>query len=450
MCSPRPAPGSLIVKYSWSTIKEAGMHTQEMAMDILAMKRSGFSNRHISRKLGIDRRTVKRYCDDPSVIGHRKPVVRSSVLDPFRSRIDGMLDEDGGITARWICARLAAQGYIGSYERVKVYVRGQKEELGRVAYLRFETEPAEQAQVDFAEFIVDRSDGTQRKYYLFIMVLGYSRMLYAELLEHCDLISFLDAHIRAFEFFGGVPREILYDRMRNVYIRRVAGKHEFNRSLVSFATHYGFTPRVAPAFAPWVKGKVERPIYFVRENFWRGYVFSSLERSNVDMLAWSHQTAQRVHGTTQERVCDRFAREKELLSPLPGGAFDTSYVIFRKVHKDCTVSFDGNRYVAPHKLVGKQIVLRVKNGAIRLFCDERLVADYSVADGKGHLCDPHGFYELLRHDRRINQRKYNHGKRLKGRAHHTISPTVPAYATVAVEQCLLNAYSLIGGEVAYE
>lgn len=426
------------------------MHTQEMVMDILTMKREGFSNRHIGRKLGVDRRTVKRYCNDPSLIGHRTLVARKSALDPFKERIGIWLEEDEGVTARWIMNRLTPLGFTGSYERVKVFVRLQKQERSRVAYLRFETEPARQAQVDFAEFMVDRSDGTLRKYYLFVMVLGYSRMLYGELLERCDLMSFLDAHIHAFEFFGGVVREILYDRMKNVYIRRVAGKHEFNRTLVSFAIHYGFTPRVAPSYAPWVKGKVERPIQYLRENFWRGYGFSSLERTNVDLISWSNQTAQRIHGTTQQRVVERFDQEKGVFSFLPGSAFDTSYLVFRKVHKDCTVCFDGNRYVAPHTLVGKDIVLRVKNGTIRLFCDEQLVTEYAVVDGKGHLCDPHGFYEVLRHDRRMNSRKYSNGKRLKGRARHTISPTVPGYATVAVEQRCLEAYSCIGGEVAYE
>jgi hypothetical protein len=114
------------------------------------------------------------------------------------------------------------------------------------------------------------------------------------------------------------------------------------------------------------------------------------------MLSWAHQAAWRVDGTTHERVRDRFDREKNLLSPLPGGAFDTSYRIFRAVHKDRTVCFDGNRYDAPRALVGKVVVLRVKHGAIRLFYDDRLVAEYSIVEGKGHMSDPYGFYELFR------------------------------------------------------
>jgi transposase len=427
------------------------MITQEAAVDILMLHRQGFSARNIGRRLGIDRRTVKRYLEDPSVIGQRKKVPRTSVLDPFRDHIKVWLQDDEGVTAQWIFNRLVPLGYPGGYERVKVYCRSLREEMSRIAYIRFETEPAMQAQVDFAEFMVLRTDGTERKYYLFVMVLGYSRMLYAELLEHCDLVSFLDAHIHAFDFFGGVPREVLYDRMKNVYIRRVAGKDHFNDTLVSFSTHYGFAPRVAPAYAPWVKGKVERPIHFVRENFWRGYAFTSMERANLDLLSWSYQTAQRIHGTTHQGVVERFSIERPLLSPLPAVCFDTSYKIFRTVHKDLQVCFDGNRYVAPPHLVGKDVVLRVKNGTIRLFADDILAAVYAVVEGKGHVSDPYHFYDQVRKDREMNQRKYGTGVDVKGKARQTISPSVPLYAAVTVEQRTPKAYNtLIGGEVSYE
>ena len=162
-------------------------------------------------------------------------------------------------------------GYTGGYTLVKDAVQAIKGERQRLAYIRFETEPGFQAQVDFGDFQVIRPDGSRQTYYLFSMILGHSRMLYAELLERCDLVSFLEAHQRAFAFFGGVPREVLYDRMRNVYLKCLYGKPQFTQGLQGLAVHYGFSPRVAPAYAPWVKGKVERPFDFIREDFWRGY-----------------------------------------------------------------------------------------------------------------------------------------------------------------------------------
>jgi hypothetical protein len=333
-------------------------------------------------------------------------------------------------------------GYTGGYEIVKKLVHGLKAERTRVAYLRFETEPGRQAQVDWAEFFCTLPDGTSRLFYLFAMILGYSRKLYGELVEKCDMTTFLDCHIRAFEYFGGVPGEILYDRMKNVFIRKLAGKTYFNRSLTSLALHYGFQPMVTPAYAPWVKGKIERPMEFVREGFWRGYGFTSLDRSNRDLLEWLEMKSMRVHGTTHERVCDRFVREKPTLGTMPKDAFDTSYQAFRPVHKDCTVHFETNRYMVPHTLVGKNLVLRSKNRVIRIYDDSTHIVTYDIPEQKGQFVFEQRFIDALKNDREMNRRKYGRGIRCrKGRA-VTISPSIPAWA-VDVETRSLNVYDLV-------
>ena len=223
----------------------------EDQLEIQNLHRQGLSDRQIARKLGINRRTVRKHLDHPEVINApRKTAPSVSVVDEYRDRIAAYLEEDLDYRATWIYDRLTRGGYSGSYELVKRVVRTLKHEKSRKAYVRFETEPALQAQVDFGEFSVDQPDGTVRKYYLFSLILGYSRMLYSELLDRCDLVSFLDAHQRAFVALEGTPLELLYDRMRNVFLRKCDGKTEFTQSLVGLATHYGFTPRVAPAYAP--------------------------------------------------------------------------------------------------------------------------------------------------------------------------------------------------------
>jgi transposase len=368
-------------------------------------------------------------------------------LDPFRANIDAWLAEDSHYSATWVYDRLKPMGYAGSYEIVKRLVASLKEERSRIAYLRFETEPGLQAQVDFGEFAVDLPDGRHLSLYGFAMILGYSRGLYAELVERCDLTTFLDCHVRAFARFGGVPREILYDRMKNVFIRKLASHTVFNSSLTSLARHYGFKPEVAPAYAPWVKGKVERPFHFVREGFWRGYGYTGLERANQDLQAWLETKALRVHGTTHERVCDRFDRERPVLGALPPSAFDTSYRLFRTVHKDCIVYFDGNRYMAPHQLAGKQVVLRVKDGRVRIFHDNDLAAAYAVPQGKGNLVADPRLVEALQNDRINAQRKYAAQDRLKGRARLTISPVIPRFA-LDVETRSMAVYARLAGEAA--
>lgn len=397
-------------------------------MDILSLHRKGLKQRAIARNLGISRNTVKKYIDNPELAfesqGFRKRISR---LDPYKDNIVAWLEDDMDYSATWIYDRLTNVGFAGSYEIVKRRVRLLKAERQRVAYMRFETEPGYQAQVDFGEFQVEHADGHIQKLYLFSMILGYSRKMYAELIERCDLPSFLDCHIRAFDYLGGVPDQLLYDRMKNVFIRELAGRKKFNDTLLGFALHYGFKPEVAPAYAAWVKGKVERPYSFIREGFWRGYSYVCLETANRDLLSWLKRKDQRVHGTVHEVVDNRFDREKPHLNPLPRKPFDTSYRIYRKVYKDCTVRFESNSFVVPHQLVDRQVVLRVKDRTMRIFDDNRLVVTYAIPADKGNLVQDKRFYAALKKDREMNVRKYGHGRRVKGRARRTISPLKPIY-----------------------
>ena len=398
-------------------------------MDILILKKKGLSQRQISSKLGISRNTVKKYLDKPDISenSHRK-ARRKSLLDDYMSNIKAWLEEDMEYTAAWIYDHLVPMGFMGSYEIVKRKVHDVKAERQKIAYMRFETEPGYQAQVDFGEFQVEQADGSVKKLYLFSMILGYSRRMYGELVEKCDLPTFLDCHIRAFTYFGGAPSEILYDRMKNVYIGKVAGKNKFNDSLIGFALHYGFKPDVAPAYAAWVKGKVERPYTFIREGFWRGYGFINVLSANRDLWDWLKKKDERVHGTTHEVIIERFRREQPHLTGLPSQVFDTSYRIYRKVQKDCTVRFEGSSYVVPHTLVGKEVLLRVKGACMRIFKDDELIVTYEVSQGKGTLVQNKRFYEALKKDRIMNARKYgNNGRRKKGRAKNTISPLKPLY-----------------------
>ena len=417
-------------------------------MDILYLHREKLSQRAIARKLGISRNTVKNYLENfEQGSSPIKTKERKSVLDPFSEMIKAWIQEDEYYTGTWIYDRLTNIGYTGSYETVKRKVKDLKQNKQQIAYMRFETMPGCQAQVDFGEFQLLQPDGTIKKLYLFSMILGYSRKQYTELIECCDMPTFLDCHIRAFHYFNGVPSEILYDRMKNVYIRKLAGKDIFNSTLVSFAIHYRFKPMVAPAYSAWVKGKVERPFTFVREGFWRGYGYVSLYSANKDLEQWIKQKEERIHGTTHEKVSVRFIREQPHLSRLPSNDFDTSYRIYRKVFKDCTVRFECNSYVVVHTLVGQKIVLRVKDKTLRVFADDKLIVTYTIPEGKGHLVQDKRFYEALKKDQAMNRRKYYGVKRGKGRAKMTISPIKPKY-DMDVQVRTIQEYEQIAQEDA--
>lgn len=425
------------------------MITKEKVMDIYTLHRNGIRKNSIAKKLGINWRTVNKYIENGFQHKEYDTKNRRSLLDEYMPAIENWLEEDN-YTGTWIYDRIKILGYKGGYDQVRRKVRKIKAQHTMKAYVRFETEPGRQAQVDFGEFkISDEINKKDMSVYLFAMVMGYSRKPYYEFIEKRHMSNFLECHIHAFEYFGGIPAEILYDRMKNVLIREFAGKLEWNKEFYSFCLHYRFKPIVAPPYAAWVKGKVERPFDYVRENFWRGYNFREIETANRDILEWSSRVGNRIHGSTHERIETRFDREQELLGKLPEYSFDTSEKAFRKVHKDCTVSYKGNIYVLPHKSVGKHVLLKIKNGVLSAYLDEELLVTYSIPAGKGHFVEDKRFYQALREDKEQIRRKYHHipinkGKG-KGKAKRTLGITGAVSGTITVERRPIEDYMRIAG-----
>lgn len=398
----------------------------EVFMDIFALRRQGFSMRCIATKLGIHRNTVAKYVKTSLPLQYRKSKRRESILTPYQQTIDDYLEKDN-YQATWIFDRLSKMGYSGSYDTVKHYVRNVKERLRRLAYIRFESEPGVQAQMDWGDFQIQEPSGLTTTVHAFVLVLGFSRAMFVEFVRRCSLETFMDCHIHAFRYLQGVPAEILYDNMRNVVISRKKGPASFNTEFAHFAHHYGFYPIACPPYSPWVKGKVERPIDYLRERFWRGYPFQSLEKANQDVLCWLQESAnERVHGTHHQVVRIRWEEEIPALGKRPDTDYDTSLKVFRKVYKDCQISYNCNRYVLPHHVVGKRVMLKIKDGAIRFYHDQELLATYREPEGKHHTLSNPFFYDALKRDREQLKGKYlgTKGKATRGLITATLFPEV--------------------------
>ncbi|NVN91803.1 MAG: IS21 family transposase [Desulfuromonadales bacterium] len=391
-------------------------------MDIVALKRQGHSLRWIARKLGIHRSTVKKHLESDSFPAYVRKAAKPSILEPYHQVIRDFLDEDD-YQATWIFERLKRRGYSGSYDTLKVFVRSIKEQKCRIAYTRFETEPGLQAQVDWGDFKVVDSSGKITTVYAFVMVLGFSRAMYVEFVERCTMEAFMDCHLRAFKLLRGVPAEILYDNMKHVVIGRGNGKPTFNVEFFYFSKHYGFTPRLCPPYSPWVKGKVERPMDYLRENFWRGYSYRSLSQANEDVVTWITETAhQRIHGTYRQQVKIRWEQEIPHLGPIPATDYDTSLRFSRKVYKDCLISFGGNRYYVTPQVVGKRVLLKIKNGVMRIYFDADLLAVYQIPETKGEtIGNPP---RLSRTPHKTPWYGRDKGKATRGLVTHTLYPEV--------------------------
>ncbi|MFA4906539.1 MAG: IS21 family transposase [Candidatus Margulisiibacteriota bacterium] len=392
------------------------MITMEELMDVRSLDKQGYSHRRIAKLTGLHRNTVKKYLAEGTLPVYKKQA-RLSKLAPYHGMIADWLSTQDYLATK-VYDLLQLQGYANSYDIVRRYVKRVKEERDRTAYIRFETLPGQQAQVDFGDFQITNGDGTITTVYCFIMVLGYSRHMYVEFIDRCTMPNFLDCHQNAFGFFGGIPGEILYDNMKNVVIRRLAGAVQWNQTFAAFCAHCGFKPLATPPYSPWVKGKVERPIDYIRERFWRGYTFQNTAGANHDIREWLLSTAyRRIHGTTGQKVGDRFEQERPQLGLLPPAPFDTAEKVWRPVGKDCQISFGGNRYVVAHECVGHKVLLKVKDGIIRIFKDDQLIVIYQIPSGKGTTVEDPRFYARLKADREQKERKYR--RLLPGKAKAT-------------------------------
>jgi hypothetical protein len=253
--------------------------------------------------------------------------------------------------------------------------------------VRFETPAGEQAQVDFARFEVEFVDqpGVKRIVWLFSMVLGYSRLIWAHFVVHQDLQTVLRCHIAALEAIGGVPREILYDRMKTAVLGEdPEGLVVYNRALVDLARHYGFQPRACRPYRAKTKGKVERPFRYIREDFFLGGVFRNLDDLNGQLRHWLDTVANpRVHATTHRVVNEAFAEEKASLQALPGAPYRAVLRLERRASHEGMVSIGGNLYSVPDTTRRRVFDVHVLANEIRILEDGVLVASHAPLEGRG-------------------------------------------------------------------
>jgi len=259
--------------------------------------------------------------------------------------------------------------------------------------VRFETPPGEQAQVDLARFEVAFTDepGQTRVVWLFSMVLGFSRLIWAQFVIHQDLQSVLCCHVAALSAIGGAPREILYDRMKTAVIGEDAdGLVIYNRGLLDLARHFGLHPRACRPYRAKTKGKVERPFRYIREDFFLARSFLDLDDLNAQLRHWLQTVANpRLHATTKRVVNEAFAEERPLLQPLPLTPYRTVLKLERRLSHEGMVRIGGNLYSVPDTARRRVLEVHCFVDEIRIFEDGAVIASHAPLPGRGQSCiDP--------------------------------------------------------------
>ncbi|MEQ9151881.1 MAG: IS21 family transposase [Parvibaculum sp.] len=363
----------------------------EMIM-ILELHRQGLSVSAIARESGFDRKTVRRTIKrglEPPRYGPRKP--RPRLLDPFTTYLRERVMAWPGLTGARLTRELRELGYTGGYTAVTDYLRDIRPAPEKGYEIRFETPPGLQGQVDFAQFPVVFTDEPERSrvVWLFSLVLGHSRLIWARFVAHQDLATVLRCHVAAFEAIGGVPRELLYDRMKTAVIGEgEAGDGErrgivYNRALVDLARHYGFHPCACQPYRAKTKGKVERPFRYIREDFFLARSFRNLDDLNEQLQRWLEGVANpRVHATTRRVVNEAFAEEKPHLLPLPLAPFRAVLRLERRISREGMVSVGGNFYSVPDATRRRTVEVHTLAQEIRIFEDGALIATHPVLEGR--------------------------------------------------------------------
>ena len=365
----------------------------------------------VARRFGVHHSVVRRSLRETG--GTTTPVApRPSNLDPFKPFIIQRLTELPLLTATRIFEETRTRGYKGSLKHLRRYVAAVRSPRDRKAYLRVEFEPGEQAQVDWGSFGYLRIGQHQRPLSAFSMVLSWSRALFLDFSLDQKTETFCRMHRLALDFFGGVPRKIVYDNLKSVVLSHVGPTVQFNPRFLAFAGHYLFEPTAAPVRYPQFKGRVEGSIKFIRHSFFYGRAFTSLAELRAQAARWRDDIANsRIHGTTRERPMERLLIERPRLHRLPAHPFDTDIVVPLIVSKEARVRFDANSYSVPPKYVGKTVELRADDCRLRVLCGGVEIASHSRSwDRHRHIEDPAHVEELI--DRRKAARLPSRRERL--------------------------------------
>jgi len=351
----------------------------------------------IARSLGLSVQTVRSILgqDTPATYSRqpKKQTALAGFEDLIRKRLPAV-----GYCAQAIYEELRDQGYTGGYDSVKRFVKPFRDQAQSKATVRFETPPAQQAQVDWGQCWTHIAE-KRVKIHLFVMTLGYSRRMFAKASLDERLTTFLRCHEEAFDHFGGVTHQIVYDNAKTVVLSRdVEGsKIQWNSAFWDFSSYYGYQPWAHRPYRAQTKGKVESGVRYVKR-FFRGKVFDSFDDLNSALSRWNATVADlRIHGTTHRRPLDLFEEEQSLLLPIKGKApYRIQERAVRYVARDCMVSFETNRYSVPLRFVGKPVEVQAWNDRILIFQDGHLIVSHPRCEGKYQLqIDKEHYYGIF-------------------------------------------------------
>ena len=348
------------------------------------------SSAQISQKLGLPERTVRNWWNE-DFFPVKMNRIRHRLIKPYEKKINSLLAETPTLSGTQLYQRLKKYGFTGSVDVVRRYLSHTRPET-RKTYLELSFEPGEAVQIDFGECGMIQYEGHRIQLKVLAMVLCYSRMMYAELIPSEKLEFTLAGISNGFEFFGGVPRKLIVDNFRGAVESHPAyGPVVYNKEFLDFCNHYGTLPWACNVYSPYEKGRIERGIGYIKDNFFKGAKFSSLNEAKHALSVWLDDIANvRIHGTTRKQPKELFeSEEKGTLLPLSGRRYESARILTRTVDSQCRISCDGNRYSVPARFAYKMVTVRMTEQKILIYHEGKLIASHLRIFTKGNsVVDP--------------------------------------------------------------
>lgn len=393
-----------------------------MFAEINKYKSMGFNKSQVARRLEIDYKTVLKYWDmspdDFSKLRQRAEF-REKKVDKYKDQILEWIREYRDLSSAqiydWLEERYQSLAF--KDRTLRLYVNRLRKEynLPKILPSRQFEEVDElpmgyQAQVDLGQIWLERPDKTRTKVYCFGMVLSHSRYKYIYWTDKpFTTQAFIEAHNKAFEYFGGMPKEIVYDQDRVLVVSENNGDIIYTEGFQNYINVMKFKIYLCRGYDPQSKGKIEAVVKYAKNNFAKHRAFVDIDSFNDDSLKWLERRGNKKnHETTKKVPVEVFTLEKEHLQPVPtlfSNITDINSLTYM-VRKNNTVFYKQNRYQVPKGTYspGKEVILVISKDIMEIKSKDtdQLIVRHKISQEKGKLVQMEG------HDREKRKNYASH------------------------------------------
>lgn len=367
-------------------------------------QQEGLTAHQIGDKLQLDPRTVESWLQK-NRYRQRQSAPSSSKLDPYKATIINLLERHP-FTAQQLFNKIQEEGYDGSYSLLSHYVHSVRPKRNN-AYLTLSFSPGECAQVDWGVYKTITVGNTQRKLNFFVMVLCHSRMIYVEFTLSQSMEHFLACHQHAFDYFGGIPKEVMIDNLKTGVLSRHDQQIIYNPKYLDFALHYGFTIKACNIRKGNEKGRVENGVGYAKKNFLNGLEIAQFDHLAPAIRHWMDSIANvRIHGETHKRPVDLLDEDLQAMSGVNPNHYDVARIETARSTKLFRVSLDSNRYSVPAEYASCSLTLKIYPLKLCIYAKEKLIASHRRSFARHQdIEDPDHPKALLAQRRRAQTQK---------------------------------------------